>query len=182
MCDEKVNNSLIAGKIREVRLSLGLSQIIFAKDLRVDQTTVSKWEGGKARPTPEALMRIAGMVQGEDRIFFLKEGGVPFDDEGTVDLALKPQIPEARRHGIILASQNNQTERTGRMHRPGAIYSWNPDVLAFVIETLNREMRKRKKGLPDPKYAQAVILAYEHCDGQRDRVSESVRSVLRLVR
>lgn len=45
--------------LSELRKTSGLTQIEVAKKLKVDQTTVSKWENGEALPRVEMLFMIA---------------------------------------------------------------------------------------------------------------------------
>ena len=47
------------GNFLELRKEKGLSQIGLAKILDVDQTTVSKWEKGKALPDARMLLRLS---------------------------------------------------------------------------------------------------------------------------
>lgn len=42
-----------------LRKQYGMSQKVLAKLMSVDQTTVSKWEHAKQKPTRAAVMRIA---------------------------------------------------------------------------------------------------------------------------
>lgn len=47
------------GNFLELRKEKGLSQIGLAKILNVDQTTISKWEKGKALPDAHMLLRLS---------------------------------------------------------------------------------------------------------------------------
>jgi len=51
--------NIIGKNIRKVRKSLNLSQEEFAKELGVDQGTVSVWEIGKSEPSYKMLLKIA---------------------------------------------------------------------------------------------------------------------------
>jgi putative transcriptional regulator len=48
-------------ELRELRNKSGLTQMEVAERLRVDQTTVSKWENGEALPRTEMLFLIASL-------------------------------------------------------------------------------------------------------------------------
>lgn len=54
-----MNVLLIASRIKEIRLTNGLSQSAFGKKLTVSQDTVSLWEKGKSVPTTEFVVLIA---------------------------------------------------------------------------------------------------------------------------
>ena len=83
----KKERSLVSQRIKDLRAKLGLNQTDFAKQLDTDQGSISKWEGGKVVPTPDALVRMASLADGVDKLFFLTNAGVPseyFDGEKMV--------------------------------------------------------------------------------------------------
>ena len=47
------------GNFLELRKERGLSQFELARQLNIDQTTVSKWEKGKALPYSRMLLRLS---------------------------------------------------------------------------------------------------------------------------
>jgi len=53
----------IARLIREIRERTGLSQEKFAAELGVTFPTVSRWEHGRAKPSPLALKQIENMLR-----------------------------------------------------------------------------------------------------------------------
>ncbi|HYA40323.1 MAG TPA: helix-turn-helix domain-containing protein [Syntrophobacteraceae bacterium] len=72
----------ISRLIREIRESTGLSQEKFAAKLGVTLPTVSRWEHGRAKPSPLALKQIENMLhtlgdKGQDlaREYFEREKG-----------------------------------------------------------------------------------------------------------
>lgn len=93
MPNRKTDNELITQRIRKVRKDLGLRQEDFAKRIGLDQTTISKWETGNAKPTPDAMVKLASVSEGIDKIFFLEHAGLPaefFDGHKMI-----PDIEEA---------------------------------------------------------------------------------------
>jgi len=44
--------------IRELRISLGLTQEQFAAKVGVTYSTINRWENGKEKPSPLAMLRI----------------------------------------------------------------------------------------------------------------------------
>lgn len=46
-------------KIRQERISLGLSQGEFAKELGIQQEVLSRWELGKAKPSMKNIRKLA---------------------------------------------------------------------------------------------------------------------------
>lgn len=89
LAEKEKLNALISAKIRFLRKALKLKQEEFAAKIGVDQTTVSKWEKVKARPTPDALVRIAALADEVDKLFFLEHAGLP-----PQFLDGNPMIPE----------------------------------------------------------------------------------------
>ncbi|GAB4335839.1 MAG: hypothetical protein Kow0089_05770 [Desulfobulbaceae bacterium] len=68
--------------VRELRQRMGLSQEKFAARLGVTFSTISRWENGRARPSPLALKQVEDLLrsmgeQGKDllREFFPDEEG-----------------------------------------------------------------------------------------------------------
>lgn len=54
-----MNISIIAARIKEIRLENRLNQSQFGEKLSVSQDTVSLWENGKSIPTTEYVILIA---------------------------------------------------------------------------------------------------------------------------
>ena len=52
--------------VRNLRKTLGMTQIDFAKSVGVDQGAVTNWELGKRNPSPEFLLRIAALTTDEN--------------------------------------------------------------------------------------------------------------------
>lgn len=50
---------MLANRIKNLRRSIGLNQIEFAKALNVTQSAVSHWETGRSNPDTHQLLRIA---------------------------------------------------------------------------------------------------------------------------
>jgi len=68
----------IGSRIKALRTKLQMNQSAFAVSLGANQGTVSNWEKGKNRPTPDAFVRIAKLAEDpEDKMFFLDQAGVP---------------------------------------------------------------------------------------------------------
>jgi SOS-response transcriptional repressor LexA len=59
-----------------LRGRLKLKQIPFARRVGVDQGAVSNWERGKNRPQPEHFVTLAGLADGHEKVWFLKQAGV----------------------------------------------------------------------------------------------------------
>lgn len=57
---------------------------------------------------------------------------------------------------------------------------WDPDLLAFVIETVDAELRKRERTLAIEKFAQMVVLFYEFCRSTGRRDSDMVERFLKI--
>lgn len=75
---EKKRAEDIGSRIKALRTKLRMNQSQFGLALGLDQGTVSKWEKGKNRPTPDAFVRIAKLAEDpSDKMFFLDQAGVP---------------------------------------------------------------------------------------------------------
>lgn len=46
-------------RLKELRLDKGLSQMQLAKELKLSQSAVAKWELGKTEPTATAIITVA---------------------------------------------------------------------------------------------------------------------------
>jgi transcriptional regulator with XRE-family HTH domain len=73
----KLSSSPVAARIEEVRSSRGMTQTAFAEALGTKPSSVSKWEAGRNRPSPDIFVRIARLAEGEAKLFFLEEAGLP---------------------------------------------------------------------------------------------------------
>ena len=62
--------------IKQIRLELGLTQVVFAKKLHVSFSTVNRWENGRVNPNLLATMMIISLAEeisaDNDAIIFLK--------------------------------------------------------------------------------------------------------------
>jgi SOS-response transcriptional repressor LexA len=85
-----------AERIIAARKKLGMNQTDFAGALDVTQSNVSKWERGEYRPSPDVLVKIAGMVSGTDKFFFWEEAGLPSEYfMGTAEKSMPSEIVRA---------------------------------------------------------------------------------------
>lgn len=200
LSDRKIELDPIAARIRRLRGSQ--KQEDFAAKIGLDQTTVSKWERGKARPTPEALTRLAAIAEGTDKLFFLEHAGLPKEY-----FMGEPMVPE-----ILHASDSVVRRAWGRSAAVGRARAdqevleaalllkleevidclktndvrktenapLDTDLLRFVIETIEAGLRKRQLRLPPDKLADAVLLSYEYCYRTGARDSEMVERLLKI--
>ena len=53
-----MTNRNISKMIRKLRTSLGLTQEQFAAKVGVTYSTINRWENGKGKPSPLAMLRI----------------------------------------------------------------------------------------------------------------------------
>ncbi len=85
MHDDNAND--LAGRIRSLRKSLGLSQASFARRVGVDQSNVSRWERG-APPDDAHIVRLAELASQHPAAF--RYGRLP--GTGPEALSLPPHI------------------------------------------------------------------------------------------
>lgn len=52
------SEEMLASRIREIRLQMGLTQEQFASKLGVSFPTVNRWENQKAKPSPLAIQKL----------------------------------------------------------------------------------------------------------------------------
>lgn len=50
---------MFSNRIKELRVSIGLNQVDFAKKLNVTKQSVSNWENGNIQPSIDMLIKIA---------------------------------------------------------------------------------------------------------------------------
>lgn len=181
-----------AERIFQLRKQLGLDQIPFAERLGVDQGTVSKWENGRAKPGRHTYIQLAELASGDLKRLLLNDGGFGYRAEGEKLFAQDGYVDAARVYHDL--SKPDQTLEAGfdrslsfnQSNRPesGSGATLDLELLRFVIETIDSELRKRKLRLPSDKFAEAVVLSYEYLHGneQRDsgRDSEMVGRLLKF--
>lgn len=146
----KKNRTPEAERIFQLRKQLGVDQNAFARQLKVNQGTISKWENGEAKPGPHTYIQLAELAVGDLKRLLRKDGGI---GEGG------RQPPR------------EETEK---------IPSWDPELLIFVIGVIDEELEKRARKLPSRKYAEMVVLFYEFCHQTGRRDSDMVGRLLMI--
>jgi transcriptional regulator with XRE-family HTH domain len=170
-------SSEAARRIRELRESRGETQTSFARALGTEPSAVSKWEAGRNQPQPKVFAKLATLAIGEARRFFqvlagLDESSAVFDGSGILPRTRVDGAPES----ISPRSHHESTTGPDKAHET---YSWDPELLAWVVETIEAGLKGRARPDPD-KYASAVIACYEvsHRAGTRD--AAMVISILKV--
>lgn len=165
---------LIAQKIKQLRKALNLRQKELAERISLDQTTISKWEGGKARPTPEALVRLAGIAEGADKVFFLAHAGIP--DQFFMGQKVAQEIEAASARVIHRAVHESGMPEVSMRNVP-----LDRDLLVFAMETISSELRRKGRKLPVHKYAEAVALYYELCQESGRREAARAQQIIKKI-
>ncbi len=62
--------------IREIRLSMGLTQEQFAAKLGVSFPTVNRWENQKAKPSPLAIQKLQKIFSNYKKKNHIKQNGL----------------------------------------------------------------------------------------------------------
>jgi transcriptional regulator with XRE-family HTH domain len=77
----KALDHVLASKIKELRVGLGLLQAQFAQRLNVSPTQISEWEKGtKERPSVEKLLEMASIsLSDESREWFWRKAGIDLE-------------------------------------------------------------------------------------------------------
>ncbi len=130
-----------AERIFQLRTQLGLDQIAFAERVNVDQGTVSKWERGKAVPGRPAYIQLARMATPESDL--------------QRELLIDGEIGNVNRRLREINEDRNQL--------PGPPPNWDPELLAVVIEALNKRLGVETGTLSDREYAEKIVFFYELC-------------------
>lgn len=139
---------IIAARVKELREGkLRLNQKEFAQIVGVKQPIVSQWESAKYRPSPFALMKMGDLAQ-DDKLWWYEQAGPEH---------AKRLKEEKNGSSVIEMPSERQT-------------TLDKNLLIFVVETVDKELRRRKLKLPSSKYAELVALFYELCQqtGRRD--------------
>jgi transcriptional regulator with XRE-family HTH domain len=150
---EQSTESDLAVRIKDLRENkLRVNQTVFARLVGVRQPVISLYESGDRTPSHLALCRM-GELSGPDKEWWLQqaEKEIPGEDSGGLRLS-EVQLSET--------------------------VSWDPEMLEFVIETVNEELKKRGRKLSDRKFAKIVVLIYEFCKKIGERDSEMVKRFL----
>ena len=176
MAREKKQRPLLAQRIAELRKGLGRgTQIEFAQRLETDQGTVSKWETGAQRPSPEVLVRMASLADEVGALYFLEEAGLPpaFLDGKK----MLPELQSAARAVVARSISDRAFKPVADKEKPRP---WDPDLMVLVIETANKKLRQKGRKLPDSKYAQLLVLLYNFCSENGRVDSAMVEQILKI--
>jgi transcriptional regulator with XRE-family HTH domain len=148
------DSALIHERLRAIREDrLRLDQRTFASLVGISQPVLSKWERGKYRPPPLALMKI-GDISVEDRQWWYEQAGAKF----AARLKAEGKPPARRERTEDLSALDHK-------------------LLADVMETFDRELKRRKQHIPIRKLAELVAALYEHCK-EEGRCDESMAKTL----
>ncbi len=158
----RIEPDSIPARIKALRERLQIDQTVLAQHIGVKPTSISEWESGKYRPSAMALMAI-GRLDFNNEMWWYDQAGPEYAD----------------RLKTVRMFEEQQAKRR-KPDEPGASPAWDPDLLTFVIETMDAELKKRRKTLPVGKYAELIVLVYEYCHklGQRD--SDIVAKLLKI--
>jgi transcriptional regulator with XRE-family HTH domain len=87
-----------AGQIRSLRKRIGLSQEELADLVGVDRATVSKWEGGKFKPSEEKVRQLASLAgKSKEEAKKMLAGKMPKKRQGKKPRRPRPKIRRQRR-------------------------------------------------------------------------------------
>lgn len=159
--DGRYASSRIGPKIKELRERLGMNQSVFAEYLGVKQTSISDWETGAHPPSAMALMAIGRTDLGNE-LWWYEQAGTQF----------------AERFRTL---QGVQEQRKARAEAAAAAgLGWDPDLLKAVVLRLDQELKKREKIAPPDKFAEMVVILYEHCYSTRKWDSAFAEPLMRI--
>lgn len=151
---------IVPDKIRELRQRLGINQKVLAEHLGVGQNTISDWENGLYEPSPMALMAI-GRVDIGNELWWYEQAGPQYAD----------------RFKTVQAVYRLRAERAAKEAQK---CSWDPEFMKSLIEAVDIELKKRKKRLPIDKYAELIVIFYEHFYETRKWDSAFAEPLLRI--
>jgi len=165
-----------AEHLAQLRRQLGLKQEEFAELIRVDQSTVSNWETGKAKPGRHTYIQLTELATGDLRGLLAHDGGMGYTEK---PLYAQSGYTDANRiyHDLrqpdnesIVALKSPNPQRRVPNNRPEDNLPWNSELMIFAIETVTDELKKRKRKLSSRKHAELTVLFYEFCQrsGSRD--------------
>jgi len=87
-----------AGQIRSLRKKIGLSQEELAALVGVDRATVSKWEGGKFKPSEEKVRQLASLSgASKEDVQKMLAGKMPRKRQGKKSRKSRPKTRRQRR-------------------------------------------------------------------------------------
>ena len=188
MAKEKKVRTPQAERISLLRKQLGVKQAEFADRLKVDQTTVSNWETGKAKPGPHTYMQLVELATGDLRRQLAEDGGLGlrrervFASDGYTDAGrVYHDLTGIQREVPFKISLNAAEEKQmGGISAASTVSSWDPDLLIEVIEIVNSEAQKKGCKLPIRKFASIVASVYERYQKTGSREPGVVGEYLRI--
>jgi transcriptional regulator with XRE-family HTH domain len=142
-----------ASRIEELRSKFGDSQTAFAARIGTIPSSVSKWEAGRNRPTPEIFARLSRIAEGSDKLFFLDQAGIP---ENYFEQREPPEKKVCR--------------------------ATDPELLADVLEAVTSAANKLGVILTKKKYAEIVSKVYDSWLGEKHRDCSIVDRMVDLAR
>jgi len=157
---ERFTPKIVPVKIRELRLRMGINQKVLAEHLGVGQNTISDWENGLYDPSPMALMAI-GRVDIGNELWWYEQAGPQYAD----------------RFKTVQAVYRLRAERAAKEAQK---CSWDPEFMKSLIQAVDMELKKRKKRLPIDKYAELIVIFYEHFYETRKWDSAFAEPLLRI--
>lgn len=152
----------ISARIRALRKHLEIDQTAMADELGVTQATVSGWENDEFPPSPMALMAI-GRLDSNNTMWWYEQAGSRF--------ARRLEI----QRGIREIKESQRAEREA-----GVPCQWDAELLTFVIETVDAELKQRRRTLQIGKYAELIALIYEYCHRLGERNPDIVVRLLKI--
>jgi transcriptional regulator with XRE-family HTH domain len=132
-------------RIRNLRKTLGMTQVDFAVVAGTSQVCVSEWERGEHEPVPHSFTRLAAIAADTDKLFFLKMAGLPPSIvDGTEDLALTGKLLDQLRSLEKLRPNCTQIARDlGVTPRHVRRVYLGRAVDLIVLEAIQKQIRRR---------------------------------------
>jgi transcriptional regulator with XRE-family HTH domain len=171
--DGRFSSDSIPMRIKDLRKRLEIDQKVLAEHLGVSQGTISEWENGDHTVPPMALMAI-GRMDYENTEWWYEKAGPRFVER----LKLTRVIQKVRAERARPVEQTDQS-RPVEMKPPSPV-PWDREVMAFAIETVDQELKKRGRTLPIDKYAQMIVLFYELCHETKSQDPDMVERLLMI--
>jgi transcriptional regulator with XRE-family HTH domain len=152
-------SSEAARRIRELRESRGETQTSFARALGTGPSAISKWEAGRNQPQPKIFAKLANLAAGEAKRFFQVLAGLNADESSAYfdGSSLLPKVGNSAQHPT--SGQAKRSSRADSHMGPG----WDPELLAIVIEAMNKKFKVETGTLSDREYAEKIAFYYELC-------------------
>jgi len=114
---------------------------------------------------------MASLAKDEEKLFFLRESGIPFSELGEIDL---------HPGGLARQMREFETKKRGAAPELDIEVLWDPEFMEEVISAVNENLKQAGKTPDDVKYPQLVVAAYNLSYYDRAALRARVKQISKI--